>query len=389
MNLLKFFKYAIVIAALFYLFYFGKISPDDFTLVENYLPLILIGFSLILVSVALTAVRLLILSKAVDISVSFLSILRICFIAAFFNTFLFGGFGGDVLKVGYLARHANNISTSIANVLMDRLTGLFALVCLGGGALGLDWMSGNQNEDLQNFSAYIFGIILICGYTIIFGFIGFINNKRTVFYAWCGASILLLGIVFSIIYLDLLSNQNIQFLGYVTGLCIITSLLAILSIPQLLPESKFHNFCSEKLFLGKQFIGVIDNIFIYRKCGKQLLFSFMISIFSHIAIVFVFYLLSQALVLAVSPTLSHMFFAAPPSILINTLPVPGGGLGVGELALDVILGLCRSIDGQAITGGASIFLFFRFCITIVGLIGMPFYLYNKKDVERAEAILKN
>ena len=72
-------------------------------------------------------------------------------------------------------------------------------------------------------------------------------------------------------------------------------------------------------------------------------------------------------------------------MVANALPVPGGGLGVGENAFDGLLRLCRDENGTPITGGAAIFLIWRFCAIVIGLVGLPFYLKGKKEMIRVGA----
>src|SRR5262249_54266655 len=55
----------------------------------------------------------------------------------FFNTFLPGSVGGDVVKAAFLAREQNRRTVAVATVLMDRVIGLWGLfwfVALLGGA---------------------------------------------------------------------------------------------------------------------------------------------------------------------------------------------------------------------------------------------------------------
>ena len=68
-----------------------------------------------------------------------------------------------------------------------------------------------------------------------------------------------------------------------------------------------------------------------------------------------------------------MLFAAPEAFLTSSLPLPGGGLGVGELAFDEVLRHCR-VGGLPVLGGAEIFLSWRLLSVILGLIGLPWYL---------------
>jgi uncharacterized membrane protein YbhN (UPF0104 family) len=63
----------------------------------------------------------------------------------------------------------------------------------------------------------------------------------------------------------------------------------------------------------------------------------------------------------------------PLAMIANTVPVPGGGLGVGEAAFATLLELWTA-DGPVVTGGAAIFLAWRLLVVIWGLVGLPAFL---------------
>jgi uncharacterized protein (TIRG00374 family) len=57
--------------------------------------------------------------------------LRISFIAHFFNSFLLGSTGGDLLKAYYVARETHHKKTeAVTTVLVDRIMGLFSMLLL-------------------------------------------------------------------------------------------------------------------------------------------------------------------------------------------------------------------------------------------------------------------
>jgi hypothetical protein len=61
-------------------------------------------------------------------------------VGAFYNTFMPGSTGGDLLKAYYAAKHAPNQRTgAVMSVLVDRVIGLVALVILGGTMAAMQW----------------------------------------------------------------------------------------------------------------------------------------------------------------------------------------------------------------------------------------------------------
>ncbi len=79
------------------------------------------------------------LLKAQRIDVSFSSALGTFLVANYFNNFLPSNIGGDVVRIGDMARYANSKTLATTVVLMDRILGLMALVlvaALGATAIG-------------------------------------------------------------------------------------------------------------------------------------------------------------------------------------------------------------------------------------------------------------
>lgn len=71
--------------------------------------------------------------------------------------------------------------------------------------------------------------------------------------------------------------------------------------------------------------------------------------------------------------------AAPPALVANALPLPGGGIGVGEAAFGRCLELFVPGVQKGAARGAAIFLVMRGVTLVVGLVGLPFYLRRRVD----------
>jgi uncharacterized protein (TIRG00374 family) len=67
---------------------------------------------------------------ALDVHVSYLRLVNLYFIGAFFNQFLPTGVGGDAVKMFELSREDGKPSSAISSVLVDRFLGLFVLFAL-------------------------------------------------------------------------------------------------------------------------------------------------------------------------------------------------------------------------------------------------------------------
>jgi uncharacterized protein (TIRG00374 family) len=110
------------------------------------LPYLAIAFVIYCAAVFLTLIRWHLLVRALGLPLRFGDALRYGLIGIFFNTFLPGAVGGDIIKAAVLARGQSRRTAAVATVVMDRAIALWALVwfvaLLGGMALMLGWLAG-------------------------------------------------------------------------------------------------------------------------------------------------------------------------------------------------------------------------------------------------------
>jgi uncharacterized protein (TIRG00374 family) len=83
----------------------------------------------------LMAVRWQILLTASDIAIPFFTLVRLHYLGFFFNTFMPGGAGGDVVKAVYLTRHCSRKAEAATIVVVDRVIGLIGLLALAGAVV--------------------------------------------------------------------------------------------------------------------------------------------------------------------------------------------------------------------------------------------------------------
>ncbi|MFO0842240.1 MAG: lysylphosphatidylglycerol synthase transmembrane domain-containing protein [Gemmataceae bacterium] len=101
-----------------------------------------LGFAAYLLAIFLTLVRWQLLVKALDLTLSFRDAMRYGLVGIFFNTFLPGSVGGDVVKAAALARTQNRRTAAVATVIMDRVIALWALVWFVAILGGVFWAAG-------------------------------------------------------------------------------------------------------------------------------------------------------------------------------------------------------------------------------------------------------
>jgi len=53
-------------------------------------------------------------------------------VGSFYNSFMPGSTGGDLVKAYYAAKHTTHRTRAVMTVIIDRILGLLALIILGG-----------------------------------------------------------------------------------------------------------------------------------------------------------------------------------------------------------------------------------------------------------------
>ncbi|MGA2233023.1 MAG: lysylphosphatidylglycerol synthase transmembrane domain-containing protein [Tepidisphaeraceae bacterium] len=80
----------------------------------------------------ITSIRWHELLKALDIRLAMTRTVTLNMVGCFYNTFMPGSTGGDLLKAYYVAKQTHHRMRAVMSVLVDRVIGLLALIILGG-----------------------------------------------------------------------------------------------------------------------------------------------------------------------------------------------------------------------------------------------------------------
>lgn len=112
------------------------------------------------------------LVRAVGLPFQFWNAIRLGLVGTFYNTFLPGSIGGDIVKAYFIAKgHPERKATAVATVVADRLVGLFGLLLFAAVVGGGCWAFGNEkiesNTKLQ-------AIVWICVSLAVIGAVGYI-----------------------------------------------------------------------------------------------------------------------------------------------------------------------------------------------------------------------
>lgn len=88
----------------------------------------------------LTSYRWWLLLRGLEVPIPLFLALQINLVGAFYNTFMPGQTGGDVLKAYYAAKNAREHRTrAVLSVVVDRAIGLVALIIMGGICAAMQW----------------------------------------------------------------------------------------------------------------------------------------------------------------------------------------------------------------------------------------------------------
>jgi hypothetical protein len=126
--------------------------------------------SLLLVGIALLAgvARWRIVLEAQGLHLPFGRATRISFVAQFFNSFLLGSTGGDLIKAYYAARETHHKKTeAVTTVFVDRLVGLWAMLLFAGLMMAPNYDMLRRSRDVGVPSLFI--LAMLGGLTVVLG----------------------------------------------------------------------------------------------------------------------------------------------------------------------------------------------------------------------------
>ena len=90
-------------------------------------------------SYVLTSIRWHLLLESLGVRLSFFRSLVLNLVGAFYNAFMPGTTGGDLIKAYYAARQTDLRTRAVLSVLIDRVIGLMALILVGGTMAAYQW----------------------------------------------------------------------------------------------------------------------------------------------------------------------------------------------------------------------------------------------------------
>jgi uncharacterized membrane protein YbhN (UPF0104 family) len=263
----------------------------------------------------LSAVRWQWLLRVQKIQLSWARVLLLTIIGVFFNFFIPGGTGGDVVKIFYLLKETpGQRALALLSVLVDRILGLLGLALLAAVLLGTQWT-------------------------------WLTSTPETARYAWPAVIIL----IFTV--------GGIHFSWLVT--------------------KRGHVHKLPARFPGRDKLAELALAYtLYGRAWRVSLAGIGISIIAHLGHFAVFYCAARAFAHdgARLPTLGELSSIMPIINVLSAMPISLGGLGVREGLFEIFLGqLCGVSAAVAVVISSAGYLF-----TLAwGLIGGALYLFYR------------
>ncbi len=252
-------------------------------------------------------------------------LLVLLLIGLFFNFFIPGGTGGDVVKIFYLIKEApGKGAAAVLSVLVDRIFGLFALILLGAGFIAWRWPWLTATSDT---AGCVWSTLIIMGVSVFV-------------------------IVFSYV---------------------ITSLGLIHKLPRRFP--------------GRDRLAELALAYNhYGRAWRASLQAIATSFISHLGYYFTFYCAARAYISAPSPrpTFGQLCAVMPIISTITSLPITVGGIGVREGLFQVLLNNLVGVSGSV----AMLISSTGFLMTAAwGLVGgCLYFFYRPSEHRRLEEI---
>jgi uncharacterized protein (TIRG00374 family) len=128
---------------------------------------LLLAFLLYASGLLVTLYRWHILMRAQNLPITGRTTLRIGLLGFFFNTFLPGSVGGDLVKAAAVAREQSRRAVAVATVIMDRAIGLWSMVAFVALLGGAYWLAGLLDDSAASRAkGIVMAAIIIVGISL-------------------------------------------------------------------------------------------------------------------------------------------------------------------------------------------------------------------------------
>jgi glycosyltransferase 2 family protein len=136
-----------------------------------------LGFLFIVLSTTVTFVRWYFLVRAQDLPFHIKDALRLGLVGIFFNTFLPGSVGGDIVKAAGIARGQKRRTVAVATVLMDRAIAVWAMIWMVAILGAIFWSNGMLEGSIAK--RIVRAACIISGVSVVLWLLlGFLPQRR-------------------------------------------------------------------------------------------------------------------------------------------------------------------------------------------------------------------
>jgi uncharacterized protein (TIRG00374 family) len=271
-------------------------------------------------------VRWYVLVRALDLPFTLPNAFRLGLIGTFYNAFLPGSVGGDLMKAYYIARDTpGKRASAVATVLADRLVGLFGLLWFSAVFGGGFWLAGDPRI-VGN--AYLEKIILVCSVLVGLTILG-----------WIG-------------------------LGF-------------------LPQRRRERFAGRLHHIpkiGKMLTELWFVVCTYRDRSKALYTTIAMTAVVHVGFVFMFHLAVRVFPVVDPGSIPEHFVVAPIGYIAQAFFPAPGGVGGGEYIFGYLYTLLGRPDATGVVGRLTL----RVVEWSIGLVGLYFFLRMRRVLPAVE-----
>ncbi|MEZ4751673.1 MAG: lysylphosphatidylglycerol synthase transmembrane domain-containing protein [Bdellovibrionota bacterium] len=253
------------------------------------------------------------LVRAQGLSLSFKELFSLTMIGNFFNTFMPGSVGGDLIKAWYVAGQEPQRKTkAIFTVLLDRVIGLTIIVFSAAATLLIfnEWLVGRPELKLLAYSLWAF-----TGATLLFG-----------------------------------------------GLFFLSTRVKISQVSRLM-----------EFFRGVKFVGkILDALLLYRN-ELPTMFKAVVLSFMNVMLLSSLWAI-HGMAMGIDITLAHYFFIVPVGLTVSAIPLLPGGIGVGQVAFFTLFSW---LGVQNPEQGGTLCTLLQVHLILFNCLGSYFYLRFK------------
>lgn len=276
---------------------------------------LLLAFFFLFMAALLCTVRWQILTRPQGMELTFKKLFSLTMIGSFFNTFMPGSVGGDLIKAWYVAGTVPDRRTrAVFSVLLDRVLGLAVIIFYSALTLLFytEWLNGNTHLQMIALSVW--------GFTTA-------------------------ALVFALLFFTPAVWKNRLF----------TRIL----------ETLHRN---EKI--GK----VLDSALLYRDHLRPIILATFVSALSVLCLNLLFYFLGRSI--GIPMDLPHYFFVVPLAMTASAIPLLPGGIGTGQVAFYTLFKWMQMGDPDQ---GSTLCTVYQVYTILFNCMGAFFYLRFKKQ----------